>query len=315
MNAQTNLSRLWLPAAGLLITLAAGGMGWMGYRLAQEPAELAAHAAPDNPSVVAAGKKLAEMPANQRASRSMSHLALPELRLKLADPVALTLEDKRAVADALIDLGTEEALQAWGQALLAEKDPSARAAMLEALDMLTGELAVEMITQLVAISDAPEILDAVARTLSRMANRETVKYLTEIHAAAAPGDDTQERVLRVLGTITNPTAIPGLIEVALQPALGADLTGQAFKSLGTIGNPDALDALTKAYDALSPDDFAQRRQVLDAIATIRNPDSSVILQSLAEHNHQPLIAGAAEDALNLMKSSLAADLSPPDLTP
>ncbi len=241
--------------------------------------------------------------ANLSSTIHSSHtFKLSELVQKLA--IANTPEEKRAIADALIALGSEEALRAWGEALLKETDPAIRAAMLEALDNLNGEAAVEMLTQLVALSDAPEILDAVSRTLARMANPETIRYLAEIHAAAVPGDAQQARVLRILGAISNPAAVPGLIHIAHQPALGAEVTGQAFNSLGKIGDPASLIAMTSAFNTLTPEDFAQRQQIVQSIAAITNPASLAMLEDLALNNPQPLIASAAADALKTLPQAL-----------
>lgn len=208
-----------------------------------------------------------------------------------------TAAEKRALSDALIAHGSDEALQAWGKALLAETDPAARRAMLEALDTLHGEAAVEMITQLIELSDDPDITQAVTRTLGRMANAATIEYLTEIHTAAAADPARQQRVLGVLGAISNPAAVPGLIRLAHQPALGTELTGQAFNSLGKIGDSASLLAMSSAYESLQPENFAQRQQVLQAISTIRNPGSRAMLEDLAANSQQPLVAAAAADAL------------------
>lgn len=229
--------------------------------------------------------------------------SLEEARRSL--DTASNVEAKRAAADALIALGTEEALSAWGLALLAESDPAKRAAMMDALDNLNGELAVEMVTQLIELSDAPEVFEGVARTLSRMATPETPKYLVEIASSSTPQDGRRERALRMLGAIENPAAVPGLIQVAHQPALGIDVTGQASVSLGKIGDLAAVTALAGAFDTLSPDDFAQRQQLLAALGAVTNPESRALLTDLAANSPQPLVAAAAADALKNLPPAAA----------
>ncbi|MBL9132151.1 MAG: HEAT repeat domain-containing protein [Verrucomicrobiaceae bacterium] len=287
-------ARRWLPVAGLFmagITLAA----WLASQaLAGKAKEntVDGEARRGSSPASASHQTAAPLPTTTPTLQH-STSPLPELLQKLA--AAHTAADKRALADTLIALGTEEALQAWGKALLAETDPAARRAMLEALDTLNGEAAVEMITQLIELSDAPEIVEAVTRTLSRMANPETVAYLAELHASGDPA--LQQRVLGVLGSISNPTAVPGLIRLAHQPALGTELTGQAFTSLGKIGDSASLLAMSSAYDTILPENFAQRQQILQSIATIRNPASRAMLEDLAANSTQPLIAATATDAL------------------
>jgi hypothetical protein len=91
--------------------------------------------------------------------------------------------------------------------------------------------------------------------------------------------------------------------------LGSELTGQAFSSLGKIGDPASLLAMSSAFDTLSPENFAQRQQVLQAISSIQNPASSAMLADLATNGPQPLIASAAAEA---MKNLPAHTLATPD---
>jgi len=213
---------------------------------------------------------------------------------------ARTASEKRALADALIGQGTEAAIQEWGRALLAETDPDCQRAMLESLDTLNGEAAIEMITQLVEISEDPVVTLAVTRALSRLATPDTVEYLSEIYARATENPACQQRVLDVVGSIRNPAAVAGLVMVANQPELGSAFTSQAFAGLGRIGDPTCLLAISSAYQTLAPEHFVQRHQALHAIASIQNPDSLSLLQELAANATMPAIAVVAADALQNM---------------
>jgi HEAT repeat protein len=213
-----------------------------------------------------------------------------------------TAAEKRALADALIGRGTEAAIQEWGRALLAETDPDCQRAMLECLDTLNSEAAIEMITQLVEISEDPVVTLAVTRALSRLATPDTVEYLSEIYARATENPACQQRVLDVIGSIRNPAAVAGLVMVANQPELGNAFTSQAFDSLGKIGDPTCLLAMMSAYQTLLPEHFVQRHQALHAIASIQNPDSISLLQELAANATMPAIAVVAADALQNMPS-------------
>lgn len=220
---------------------------------------------------------------------------------------ARTAAEKGALADALIGQGTEAAIQEWGRALLAETDPDCQRAMLDSLDTLNGEAAIEMITQLVEISEDPAVILAVTRALSRLATPDTIEYLSEIYARATENPECQQRVLDVLGSIRNPAAVAGLVMVANQPELGHQFTGQAFESLGKIGDPASLLAMRSAFDTLSPENFAQRQQVLQAISSIQNPASSAMLADLATNSLQPLIASAAAEAMKNLHAHTSAN--------
>ena len=301
-------TRRWLPVAGVFmagIALAA----WLASQsfTGKTGGKAADGEAPRGSSASSTSHQAAATLSGTTPPLQHSTSSLPELLQKLA--TARTPTEKRAIADALIALNTEEALQAWGKALLAETDPAARRAMLEALDTLQGEAAVEMITQLVELSADPDIIQATHRTLSRMATPDTIAYLSEMHAAAASDPVRQQRMLDVLAAIRNPAAVPGLIRLAHQPDLGSELTGQAFSSLGKIGDPASLLAMSSAFDTLSPENFAQRQQVLQAISSIQNPASSAMLADLATNGPQPLIASAAAEA---MKNLPARTLATPD---
>lgn len=214
-----------------------------------------------------------------------------------------TAVEKGRLADALIDTGAEAALQAWGQAVLAEGDPAAIRAMMGALDNLNGDAGLEIIMQLIELSDRPEVFDGLARTISRMAGPETPQYLAEMHAAPEVVAGQGDRVLRLLGAISNPEAVPGLARLLYQPDFGPDVTGQAALSLGKIGNSASVIALAGAFTALPAEMFAQRQQILEALARIANPESSTILADLAANSLQPLIAAAARDSLQRLPTS------------
>lgn len=307
------MGRIIIAATALVIT---AGAGVLGFRLAGESgleAGMPAISWQDAVETREAASR-AQLPAvpspagperDRQEEKGWATSSLEDAVRRLNS--AVSPEAKRAAADALIAMNTEEALSAWGRALLAEQDPAKRSAMMEALDNLNGELAVEMVTQLIELSDAPEVFEGVARALSRMATAETPKYLAEIASRAAAGDSSRDRALRMLGAVENSAAVPGLIHVAHQPALGADLTGQAFLSLGRIGDGAALTALAAAFDSLDPENFVQRQQAIAAIQSVTNPRSRPMLEDLAANSQQPLVATAAAEALKHLSPSDGAD--------
>jgi thioredoxin-like negative regulator of GroEL len=224
---------------------------------------------------------------------------------------ARTADEKGRVADELVKIGTPASLQTWGQAVLSETDPEAIQAMMSALDNLNGEDNLEIVTQLVELSAGPEVFDGLARTLSRMANSDTAQYLAEIHAAPAVTPGQQERALRLLGAIANPEAVPGLAALLYQPDFGPAVTGQTAESLSKIGNPASVIALAGAVQTLPPEQFAQRQQALDALASTANPESAALLADLAANSPHPLIAAAARDALERLPARDTTAAPPP----
>lgn len=224
-----------------------------------------------------------------------SRPSVEALRARLAS--ARSAAEKGTAASALIKSGADAALQAWGEAVIAETDPSTIRAMMSALDNLNGEIGLQIITQLVELSDRPEVFDGLARTLSRMATTDTPQYLAELHKGPDVPVGQQERTLRLLGAIANPEAVPGLAGLLYQPDFGADVTKKASVSLGKIGNPASVIALAAAFNALPPEHFAQRQQTLEALASVSNPESATLLTDLAANSPQPLVATAAQEAL------------------
>lgn len=206
---------------------------------------------------------------------------------------ARDVEALRAIARDMILSNSEENLRVWAELLLAEKDPVRRAALLEALDVLSGEGSIEMITQLISLTDAADVNAALARTLSRTANPDTLQHLTEIYAESMPGSRQRERVLELIAGVTNPYAIPGLVNVAGNPSLDKEITQRAITSLSKIGDESALEGLVKTYESWPPDSL-QRKDILRGIAYSYNDKSRPYLENLAASNPNPEIVTAAK---------------------
>jgi hypothetical protein len=205
-------------------------------------------------------------------------------------------ETARVIARHMIQSNTEADLRAWAEILLVEKEPGRRAALLEALDLLQGEAALERITQLISLSGEADVTAALARTLGRAANPDTIHHLVEIHASAKPASPERRRVLEVIGSITNPYAVPGLLDLAGNSSLGEDLTGRAITSLSKIGDKAAMSGLVDAYESLPPD-AAQRSQILEGIGSSANPASRPFLESLASSSPFSEVVIAAKQGL------------------
>lgn len=219
---------------------------------------------------------------------------------------ARDVEALRAIARDMILSNSEANLRVWAELLLAERDPARRAALLEALDVLSDEGSIEMITQLISLTDEGDVNAALARTLSRAANPDTLQHLTEIYAESMPGSRQRERVLELIAGVTNPYAIPGLVNVAGNPSLDKEITERAITSLSKIGDESALEGLVKTYESW-PSDSLQRKDVLKGIASSYNDHSRPYLENLAASSPVPEIVIAAKKALkNLVGDDLKA---------
>ena len=232
-----------------------------------------------------------------RVSAPVSAVAGSTLRERFLQ--ARDIEALRAMARDMILSNTEQNLRIWAELLLAEKDAARRATLLEALDLLLGEASIEMITQLITLTDMPDVNAALARTLSRTANPDTLQHLTEIYAEAMPGSRQRERVLELIAGVTNPYAVSGLVEVAGNASLDKEITERAIISLSKIGDEAALDGLVRTYDSW-PADSLRRKDVLQGIASSYNSDSRPYLENLAASSTVPEIAIAAKKALKNM---------------
>lgn len=284
----------------LATTLTAGIIVFLWFMIGSAPDQRSEGAADLPPAAIT----LATLSSDRASASNVIPSSVPPACTITSDDFssARTPFEKRNLADALINQGTEEALAIWGTALLRESDPAFRLAMLEALDHLNGEIGVEMVTSLLERSDEPDIAGAVKRTLSRLGTSDTVEYLSEIYLGAESDQMRRQHVLEAVGSIRNAAAVPGLVQVADQPELGHEFTGEAFSSLGKIGDPASLLAISSLCETLSPEHFVQRHQALLAIASIRNPESRAVLEELAANSAQPAVAIAAADALQNLSS-------------
>ncbi len=253
-------------------------------------------------------------------ARAPSIDAAPEPSTRPAENVESTPErtalakeaaQKGAVAEALVKIGSAEALRSWGKAVLQETDPENIRAMMAALDNLNGEAGLEIVTELVELSDRPEVFDGLARTLSRMANSDTPQHLAELSTQPEVVAGQHERALLLLAGISNAEAVPGLARLLHQPDFGTDVSGQASIGLGKIGNPAAVIALAAAFNSLPEERFAARQQAIQALASISNPESAALLSDLAANSTQPLIASAAKDALEKIPAAKIAAADEP----
>jgi len=188
-------------------------------------------------------------PITQKANRSLSDI---NAELKSA-----TLRTQKAsLCDELITLGTDEAMQAWSDAVHTEPDAMTRLHMAAALDALSTENGLELATSALAFATDEIVLDAVNRTLSRSADTDTIAHIVELAAGSELRPGQQQRALAALEQITNSYATEGLAQAALNP--NPEVRRAAAASLAGMDSPEAAQALLNALAQLPVEALIER---------------------------------------------------------
>ncbi|MFN0079194.1 MAG: HEAT repeat domain-containing protein [Prosthecobacter sp.] len=222
---------------------------------------------------------------------------------------AASAEEKAMLCDALVQIGTDEAMQAFANAVLTEKDPATRGTMLSALDATSKPAALELATSFLSITNDPTVLSAVNRTLARMGNADTVQFLTELYAENEAVAGQRQGVLSALGSLRNPQVVTTLGALVSQSPV-AEISQAGSLSLSKIGTADALTSLVEALGQLPESRVAEREAVIQQISAIRNPESAALLASLATTSTDLLIQHAASEALKQIPPAATESVTP-----
>ncbi len=185
----------------------------------------------------------------QKADRKLSDITT-ELK-------AATLRTLKAtLCDELIALGTDEAMQAWSDAVHAEPDSMTRLHMAAALDALSTDNGLELVTSALAFATDETVLDAVNRTLARSATADTIAHIVELATGSELRPGQQQRGLAALEQITNAYATEGLAQAALNP--NPDVRRAAAASLAGMDSPEAAQALLHVLAQLPAEALIER---------------------------------------------------------
>jgi len=222
---------------------------------------------------------------------------LPFLAGLLAN--AQTAAEKSRICATLVRAGTAESMKAFDDTLLAEKDPGTRAAMLRALEETHDEAAIDGATALISLTNDPQVLAAVYRTIAQQGDAGTVQYLSQMYAAAECVPGQHQNALTALAAVRNPEAVPGQASL-LNQAAHPELELASAQSLAKIGTPDAVVSLLDAFHEIPPQDNSGRATLLRQISSVANPQSTQFLQYLVASSTEPLIRAAAGEALAAM---------------
>ncbi|HRJ09889.1 MAG TPA: hypothetical protein PLP58_15030 [Prosthecobacter sp.] len=171
--------------------------------------------------------------------------------------------DNEAVTqcDAWITLGTDAAIQQWSDAVHAEADPVLRLQMTAALDALSSREGLELVTSALVFATDETVLDAVQRTITRMADADTVAHLAELRVRADLGESQRAHVLAALAGIHNTEALEAQARLAAtHPA--AEVRAAAAASLALMDTPESALALIHARAALPPEAGIERSMLL-----------------------------------------------------
>ena len=225
--------------------------------------------------------------------------AFPLIKQRFA--FATNLEEKTLLSDALVQIGTDEAMQEFANIILNEKDLSHRVAMMVAFDAISKPATLELAISFLSITSDPIVLDAVNRTVARMGNANTVQFLTELYSESESVVWQRQNVLASLKSIRNPQAITPLGELVFQSPI-AEISQAGALSLSKIGSADALTTLVDAFSQLPESRIAEREFVINQISAIRNPESALLLESLAASSGDLLIQHASNEAFKQLPS-------------
>lgn len=282
MKSNTQINAL---AAALVVTGAAGLFWAAGFSLTQRQIDDKVGKGDRNTAipVVSSDVHAADTSALGLQSSAQAFAAMSETR-------------QAALLSELLMSGTDADIQTFSNLIQSVTDASRRARLLTALDQLAREGAVEMVASFLRITDQPEIVAAVQRTLERAAQAETAIYLGEMAVEAGRPKAQRRFALEALSIIRNPAATEGLRDV-VTTFTDEETVAAALISLGKLNSTASVEALISLFDRLPADRFAARHAVIDALKSSSSPENISLLRDLAANHEQPLVRLAAQDAL------------------
>ncbi len=197
----------------------------------------------------------------------------------LSDPQTSVMERLRA-CESLATQGDTAAMQAMFSAISRESDPTLKARMAAALDLLVNPEGIEAITSLVVATGDPVILRPVEDCLARCGREDTVAYLSELHRESKDDPAASGRIEEMLAGLKNPLALPAL-SALLQPHTDPGFFRAAALALSKSPHGEAARFLVQASDRTLSD--AQR-------AILRN-----FILATVEDSHIPIFTDAADE--------------------
>lgn len=230
-------------------------------------------------SVESADAVVTSKPLIQKTNRSISDITT-ELK-------AATLRTQKAsLCDELIALGTDEAMQAWSDAIHAEPDSMTRLHMVAALDALSTDNGLELVASALAFATDETVLEAVNRTISRSADPDTIAHIVELATGSELRPGQQQRALTALEQITNAYATEGLAQAALNP--NPEVRRAAATSLAQMDSPEAAQALLNVLAQLPSEALIERGTLrhhlaeMPAAASLLTATGDPVLAALAQ---------------------------------
>jgi len=169
--------------------------------------------------------------------------------------------EKVARCQELIAKGTDKAMQTWSDLVHAEPDEITRLHMAATLDALSTENGLELVTSALTFSHDETVLEAVNRTINRMANADTVSFLTELIEAPEVRPGQRDRALAALAGIGNPVAIDAL-RAALLSHSNPSVREAAARSLAQIPRVESVSALIDAFRETPAERLIERSTLL-----------------------------------------------------
>ena len=223
-----------------------------------------------------------------------------QLEIKLN--AATDADEAFEIADALVEIGSPEAIQVFAEYWLSAKGKHRKAALGQSLRSLDSDDGLEMVASILALTDDKIILNAVNDTVSRMADQETLDFLAELYQEGADEENgLRTRVVETVQSIANPAAVDALAQL-VKDSDSPEMALAAADSLRDMGTEPALASLVEAVR-----EEEQRREIYDPLlrklASVESENCEALLQAVAESDPLPDIREAASEALEAIRSA------------
>lgn len=194
-----------------------------------------------------------------------------ELSKLVADlKIARSKEECRRLAQAIVALGIEDAIEALWQAAIAQTNLDLRAGLLEGLDSVVEPKMITFTASVLKATAEPDILDAATQLVARGADMDTVGFLTDLYTEAGSTPLQQRHLAYAISEIRTEGAASAL--GALAQNVDQPLLAQAAAySLFNLGTPNALRQLKEAKETLSGSSAPDAETLLQAIDQLMKP--------------------------------------------
>lgn len=189
------------------------------------------------------------------------------------------LATREWAARALAEIGTVNAMEAFMDSILQERDEQKRHNMSRYLLALDNKESLSVLVHALSYVQDEGVLTDVRSAFARLATADAVRQLAAEYARKDTTDAQRDILLTVFPGIRNPQAIPALADI-LQDSEDTLLQDQAALALARIGEKDAVVVLADSIEARGVTDPANAW--VRSIEQVQNKESFAYLIELFE---------------------------------